>query len=308
MVSIHRILTAGSVTVLFAACAGTSPPIVAPNSVSKSIALDQQPGEDWIYSGDEAHSTITIFSARGINGPPIGHITKGVVRPGRLFVDKSLNLYVANFHTVTVYAPGGTSPMLTIKNGVNFPTGLTVDAAGTVYIANSRRQTITEYPKGSTSPSIKLNLPVQPEDLATDAADNLYVSFNATSGSLRSGVLEFGHGSSDGRNLHLTIGSAGALAIDRAGNIIAVDFTSSAIDIFPPGKTHPSKQVVVTAGAPFELSLSKSEKTAYVSVLSGTTFIIQELDYPAGLELKNKITSNVGDWPLAVSPDNVLGS
>jgi hypothetical protein len=41
--------------------------------------------------------------------------------------------------------------------------------------------------------------------------------------------------------------------------------------------------------------------------LVGSPFEIQTLGYPNGTKIKNKLTSNGGDWPLAISPDAVLG-
>lgn len=253
-----------------------------------------------IYWGSYDKNTITIYSARGINGKEKGQITTGLSNPERLFVDTAHDVYATNLgnNTITAYQPGQTSPFLTISTGVNSPTGLTVDAAGTVYCANVGNDTITVYPKGQTSPSLTIPTSGSPEYLATDASDNLYASINTA-------VWEFAPGSTTGKNLGLAVSSPGALEVDKAGNLIVLDL--STIDYFPAGKTQPSKQISVTAGFPFALALSADEKRLYVSEGSGSTFIIQHVLYPNGTSLANKLTTNGGEWPLAVSPDNALG-
>jgi hypothetical protein len=208
----------------------------------------------------------------------------------------------AVYGDITVYAPGSTSPKLTITDGVDNPTGLTVDAAGTVYCANvSFPATITEYAAGQTSPSLTIDLQYNPaEYLAIDASNNLYAS------TLNGTVLEFAPGSTSGTNLNLQIGYAGALEVDRKGNIVAVDEDASAIDFFPAGQTKPSKTISLYPDYPFALSLSKEEKSLYVTVSAGSRFSVARLSYPGGTTLTTKIGDDTGDWPIAVSPDAVL--
>jgi hypothetical protein len=264
------------------------------------LSPDAKKGKNLIYWGDYNTSTITIYSSKGSNGKEKGQITTGLSNPERLFVDKKGDVYATNIgnDTITAYKPGKTSPFLTISNGVVSPTGLTVDGAGTVYCANVGNNTITVYPKGQTSPSLTIPLSASPESLATDAKDNLYASAGAE-------VEEFAPGSSTGVNLGLPA-YPGALEVDSSGNLIVV--YGSAIDYFPAGQTSPSKEINVTSGGPFELSLSANEKALYVSVDAGTPFIIQSVAYPNGTTLSNKLTTNGGQWPVAVSPDNALGN
>jgi hypothetical protein len=143
-----------------------------------------------------------------------------------------------------------------------------------------------------------------PEYLAVDSSDNLYVSY--LGGPKLSGVLEFPRGATTGTDLGLVIGSADALEVDRSGNIIIIDFNSNMIDIFPPGQTTPSKQIAVTAGTPFALSLNGAETTLYASVEASGGFIVQDVAYPDGTTMENTITALDGNWPIAVSPDAVL--
>jgi hypothetical protein len=254
-----------------------------------------------IYWGNYSNNTIDIFSAKGTNPPTKGQITSGLSNPERLFVDAALNVYATNLgnNTITAYKRGGTTPFLTISKGVSSPTGLTVDAVGTVYCANVGSNTVTEYPKGQTSPSLTISIS-SPEYLAIDSSDNLYVSTGI-------GVMEFAPGSTTGNDLGLTIGSPGALEVDKSGNIIVIDSSANTIDVFPAGQTTPSKQIAVTAGSPFALSLNKPENAVYASVEVSGGFIVQALAYPNGTAMTNKITALTdGNWPIAASPDAVL--
>jgi hypothetical protein len=276
---------------------GHGAPSNAPGSrASGWISPDRHKrGDNRFYWGSYDHSTINIYSSRGINGKLKGQITTGLSNPERLFVDKHLNVYATNIgnNTITGYKPGHTTPFITISNGVTSPTGLTVDAAGTIYCANVGNNSITVYPKGQTSPS--LTIPYFAEYLAIDAQDNLYAAGTA--------VEKFPPGSTTGMDTGLPH-YPGALEVDRSGNIIVL--YGSTIEYFPAGETTPSKEIPVTSGSPFALSLSGDEKKLYVSVETGSQFVVQSVAYPSGTSLSDKLTVNGGEWPIAVSPDAVL--
>jgi hypothetical protein len=264
-------------------------------------------GSHVIYSGSYDSSTITIYPSKGTNPPPIGTISTGLTNPERLFVDQNRKLYTTDEGSPTsivVYKPGKTSPSLTITDGVNYPTGVTVGADGTVYCANTGNGTVTEYPKGQTSPSLTITLSAEtPENLAVDGSNNLYVQY--LGGTLGSVVIEVPPGQTSGTDLNLVIGSASALSVDKAGNIVIIDQGSSSLDVFPAGQTTPSKTLALGNYA-FELSMNKAERQVYVSNDLGSAFEIQIVDYPSLTKLKAKIDPTLGEWPLAVAPDNAL--
>ncbi|HEY1653678.1 MAG TPA: hypothetical protein VGF86_01035 [Candidatus Tumulicola sp.] len=264
-------------------------------------------GNNVIYSGSFDANSITIFPTKGVNPPPIGEITTGLSNPERLFVGKNLKLYATNLgnNTIVAYDPGATSPSLTIGQGVDSPTGLVVGADGTIYCANTDNDTVTVYRKGKKKPARTIALGNDlPENLAIDAANNLYVSY--VGGARGSGVVKVPAGQTTGQDLNLVVGSAGAIEVDTSGNIILIDAAIPSVDVFAAGATSPSKVIRVTDGSPFELALNKSEKKLYASIDLGIDFAIEVLDYPKGNAFTDKITSGVGEWPLAVSPDNAL--
>lgn len=251
------------------------------------------------YWGNYDSSTITVLSS---SGKVKGQITSGLYNPERLFVDSQGSVYATNIgyngsskNSITGYKKGQTTPFITITDGVNRPTGLTVDAAGTIYCANVGNNTITVYPKGHTTPSLTIDFFA--EYLATDSKDNLYASGST--------VDEFAPGSTQGKNLGLPGGNA--IEVDHSGNIILVN--GGNIDYYPPGSTNPSKSVPVTGGSAFSLSLSGNNKTLYASIdTSAGPFVVESVAYPNGSTLTTKYSGNIGDWPIAASPDDVQGS
>ncbi len=302
---------------------GSSPAANVRRTVLLSEGFGQVPirrtrAKDWIapdvkgealniYWGDYYNNTIAIYPRAGTNPPEKGLITKGLSGPERLFVDNALTVYATNIgnNTITAYKRHRTRPSLRISSSVNAPTGLTVDAAGTVYCANVGNKTVTVYPKGQTTPSLTIPIPGSPEYLAVDSSDNLYVSYFG--GSTGTGVMEFAPGSTTGKDLGLDMAGGGALEVDRSGNIVIADNYGSTIDFFPAGQKELSKRIGMPGGGEtFGLSLSETEHKLFLSVFTNGTFTIQALDYPKLTSLTTKLSTFAGNWPIAVSRDEVL--
>ena len=292
---------------LLAASGRSAPPGLHGAAARGWLSPAARAGSHVISSGSYDDSTITIYPWKGINPQPIGTITNGLTNPERLFVDKRHNLYASSEGSTTsivMYKPGSSSPSLIITNGVDFPTGVTVGADGTVYSANTSSGTVTEYPKGKTSPSLTITLNSEtPENLAVDSHNNLYIQYEG--GTMGSGVIEVPPGQTAGTDLNLVISSASALSVDKAGNIVIVDQGASTLDVFKPGKTTPSKTLAL-GNFPFEMSMNSAESKVYVSNSLGSTFEIQVVDYPRLKKAETKIDPTAGEWPIAVAPDNAL--
>jgi hypothetical protein len=113
-----------------------------------------------LYVSDNVNSAIYVYDLKGNQQPPppIYVIQQGLDGPQGITTDKQGNLYVANLYnnTVTVYAPGATSPKFTIGN-LESPTDVKVDGSGNVYVSNapggSFQSNVIEFPPGSTTPS-----------------------------------------------------------------------------------------------------------------------------------------------------------
>ena len=116
------------------------------------------------YCGKFSHGGDVTVYAPG-NDAPIYTLTPsdGICFPGRLALDASDDLYVANGPpgteipgSITVYAPGGTL-LRTITQGINAPDALALDPDGYLYVANAYANTVTVYAPGTTSVSQTLS-------------------------------------------------------------------------------------------------------------------------------------------------------
>lgn len=145
-------------------------------------------------------------------------------------------------NAVRMYAadPLNPGPLETITQGIACPDGLAIDAAGTLYVANQCAATVTEYPAGSTSPSVTLNqgLPV-PGFEAIDPQGNLWVTNTACPGN----VVEFvPGGTSPARTITKGINCPEGIAFDAGGNMYVATQpgTWAEIAVYPPGHDRPS--------------------------------------------------------------------
>lgn len=214
----------------------------------------------YVSSQYDSQGAVFVYSTKGQAQPPVATITAGISTPAGLAVDASGNLYVANSgnSTVTVYAPGSTTPSATYSNGISTPTGVAVGSNGTLYVANetggaSYTGSVTEYPSGTTKPNVTIELPGEYAfALALDKSNALYVSWFSLS-SYGIEIYKYPtEGSSGGANLNLDLPSyvypAYAIAFDRAGNLVVPceNLTHNPpkyLAVFPPGATQPSKKI-----------------------------------------------------------------
>jgi len=116
--------------------------------------------------------------------------TAGVQSVGGIAFDSGDNMWVASgahggFHQTYVpqdivkFAPGGTSPILTITDAPTSPEGIAVDGAGNVFVSDSNNtNTILVYASGAVDPTGTLSDPnlALPGPLALDASGGLYVA------------------------------------------------------------------------------------------------------------------------------------
>ena len=121
----------------------------------------------------------------GGTGTGAGTNSKGFIPANRPHTTNQ-SLYVLNAPgtnrgSVTVYNTGGSSPILTITNGVNYPNAIAVNSSGTIFVANGNGEggygSVTVYPAGQNTPSRTITNGVSdPTSLAIDSNGNLYVA------------------------------------------------------------------------------------------------------------------------------------
>ncbi|MEO9170833.1 MAG: hypothetical protein ABI282_00280 [Candidatus Baltobacteraceae bacterium] len=105
-------------------------------------------------------------------------------------------LYAANDNdnAIDIYPAGVVNPRKigSITQGASGPSGLFVDDAGTLYVANAASRTITEYLAGQSSPSTTLAIPDQPVTLTVGPDGTVYVVTVHRNGAYR--LVEFDPG------------------------------------------------------------------------------------------------------------------
>jgi hypothetical protein len=337
-ISMAAALACVAALTFFAGCSGTNSPIampsgqtvsrqsqpyiggapnrslgfLAPQYRSHPLVWEANPGSGWItpgatlrrlvYVADQGGQAVYIFPQQGHNQAPIGKITNGLAGPNGLFVDKARRLYVCNFGggTVTVYPHGAINPSRTLT-GAGSAIDVVVGLDSTVYVSNwdsGTAGTLLEYPKGSSTPTVTININGAPEGLALDSAGNLYVAYNdATVGDGE--VLQFAPGSTVGTNLGIHVGYVGGETLDSQGNLLLVDQNIPGVDVFPPGATQPSQRITGFSLA-YDVALRQGDSRLWIT---DPFTSVNEVTYPGGTivnSITNTITSAFG---VATSPD-----
>jgi len=207
-----------------------------------------------------------------------------------------------------------------ITDGIDGPDGNWVDKKGNLYVANYGGADITEYHKGSTSPSFTYSGVEDPVAVTTDSKGNVYegdfeggyvTEFPQGSNSItaqcspggdvegvavdKSGnvyvafldgssgrVVEYSGGLSgcSGTTLGVTVEFPGGMVLDKKSNLVLCDQDADAVDIIAP----PYSSVTGTLGSgysdPFHVTVNKKNNQAYVANFGD--FEIDVLSYPAG--------------------------
>ena len=155
------------------------------------------------------------------------------------------NLYVANVegNTVTVYAPGKTSVLRTVSQGVHEPYTLAISRLGYLHVANnytgpSNLGNVTTYPPGGKSLRHTITQGVSyPRALAFDASGDLYVADYAGSGG--NAVTVYAPASQSVLRV-ISQGLSGpvALAFDASGNLYVANYWfGTAVTVYAPGSS-----------------------------------------------------------------------
>jgi hypothetical protein len=258
-----------------------------PSALSSAAASVTKP----IYVSDFLASVVLIYPPTGSNPAPIGQITDGISGPMGSFVDGRGDLFVSNVtnYTVTMYPKGSVNWSLRYT-GLQYPTNVTVGRDGTVYIADLTGNKVVEYPRGSTRPK-RLITVTDPQGVALDAGNNLYVSYNTGAhGGGPGAVNEYPPHSTTGTTLPAQISWSAGDAIDGSGDLVVADQGNAAVEIFSPGATSPSRVITQSLQDPFRIAFDKSFKHLYVADPSANALFVY--DYSSGT-LVNTITNGL---------------
>jgi hypothetical protein len=286
-----------------AGLSSASNPVPVRGVAQRGWMLPQAAGTGLVYVSEYNTNDVAILRQSDLSR--VGSITSGVNGPQGLYVDAHKNLYLANAgSTVEFYPSGSITPTITYSQGLNGPIDVVAGKDGTVYVANFNGANgyVTEYPPGSTTPSLQVTTGFLTEGIALDAANNMYVSYRAGNGS--ESVLMYAPGASTGTDLGLTglSGGAGGILIDQAGALVVVD-QGGAIDVFPPGSVTASK-VLSGLSDPFKVALGHTRKKLYCA--DASSGILHVFAYPSGRPITN-VTGLNGPRGVATSPDAPFG-
>jgi len=273
------------------------------------------PGQGWLYASQSTtiNGVLLVFKQKGQNQQPF----ESIVIPGQHsvpaypFVDRALNLYVADFNggPIYEYPPGSITPSVTFTGYPNSSVeAIVVGGDGTVYAAmlidaNPEYGLFVKYPAGQTTPTIIYSFPSPevPLGIAIDSARNVYVSFSQFTSGGDSEVLKFvGHSR---KFSNLGIHNSGytapsGLAIDQQNNVLLVD-NSGNVDVYPPGSSTPSQ---VFAGLNAYGGISLNRKNTKLWVAGGLLGNVLGVTYPAGT-IFDTITVSPPTEGVAASPE-----
>lgn len=97
--------------------------------------------------------------------------------PFYMALDASDNVYVSNAYNVIKYSSSGTYLATINSSSIDRPSGLVVDPAGNLFVANRDSHLIQEFdPSGNAGITFGNNTLDQPSQITMDASGNIYVA------------------------------------------------------------------------------------------------------------------------------------
>lgn len=225
-----------------------------------AVAIDKF-GQLYVANSDS--ETITVYPGNTtgdarpsavISGPDTG-----IANPTAIAVDAQSFLYVANAaaNTVTVYAPGASgdaSPVRTI-NGLFGPSGLVLDGAGNLWVANSPGNSLERFGPTDTKPSATISGPSTgldgPQSLTLDGAGNVVVADEYSSALTAYAPTDNG----DVAPAYSITGPATGLDfpvgldVDAAGNFYVSNLFANTITVYSPHSRDDAAPLETLSGA-----------------------------------------------------------
>jgi serine/threonine-protein kinase len=219
-------------------------------------------------------------------------------------------LYLANDANVIVYpaTENNPPPIRTITAGLNQPAGVAVDSSGTLYVANTQGNNVTEYRAGESTPFRTISSGIDdPEAIAVDANGTVYVG-NRNLGAQEVYVNVYPKGSLT-PNLTITfpkhnIPHLSGLAVDSAFNLYVLTILNApAVTRFPSGSTQGTDLGLQGLGAFAEGLAVDRFNNVYTSIASGAINV-----YAAGATQPKRTISNGLTSPglFTVTPGGAL--
>lgn len=299
----------------FSLAGGGAQPAVRSNPMTQRAALSSgvrgSTSGPYLYVAAEHANEVLIYSESGSYQSPIGMITSGISSPYGLYVDRSGNLYVANQSppTVTVYAPGSTSPSAIYSQDLVRPHYMVVDQYGDLFVSNAPLQdchkaTVIEYEPGSQVPYRRLHVPgYEADGIDLDQQGDLYVSYRFCRDRHVGGIEKFAPGSTQGEDLGVRDYDPQGLIVDSAGNVVVVETQKWAgVAFFRPGKRHREFKLKLPSGlVPVELAITSDQSELFVSSFDGYVYAT---NYPITSSSTWSVVEQVPDTPQGIALSN----
>ncbi len=153
------------------------PPYTSATNITSSGSGLKEPSLDAagdIFLPNQNSNTVTEFAPPYTGAPTT--ISNGINVPQQTLIDASGNLFVVNYgsSTVTEYAPPYTgAPIATLSSHISTPSGMAMDANGTVFVVSGFGVTIFTKPYTGTPVVISGN---QPNAIAVDYASDVFLA------------------------------------------------------------------------------------------------------------------------------------
>src|SRR5271157_302313 len=151
--------------------------------------------------------------------------------------DSSANLLVTTFVHGLSLGPAiafGPGAQTTVGSGLNQPSGVAVDGAGDVFIADSGHSQVVEVPAGGVQTTVGSGLS-SPLSVAVDGAGDVFIA-----DTYHSRVVEVPAGGGAQTTLNVSVGGIGlsspnGVAVDGAGDVFIVDYGNNRVVEVPAG-------------------------------------------------------------------------
>jgi hypothetical protein len=296
---------------------GTLAQSLSSERAAQSVHMDATGCSTRVVYAASYNNTVQVFNEASPRKGACGSIT-GLSNPQGLFVDASGDLWVVNQgpKQVLEFAPGGSTPILTLADSSGYPVDVAVDnRSGTVYVSNffqngSAPGVIEVYPKGATSPTSTLSDPNM-EYAFYDAVDdqgNLYVTYLEGGNFAPGQVDEWIGGTGSPTNLGITLKAPGGISTTRSGALLICDQSAPACGEFAPGSTIMTNLFATKEADPFAIALSRTEKRAYVEDPSSADFYVYKYPGPDKRALSAVSVTGGAYAGIAVSPADPEGA
>jgi len=298
-----------SAALALAGCS-SNPSLPAANPESGLASRDVKATSTYVYVADRSQEKLLVYPAFQQNPSPTRTVT-GFTEINGIATDSSGNVYVANGSggTVIEYAPGATSVVRTLSQGLNDPVNVATDASGNVYVANqnSTNSAIVEFPPGtSVTPTRSITTPLghssPPRGVVVDPAGDIFITISGigdfwppasvTGYCLAiTGAYEYPAGGSAWSSIFLSRNEqAWGIALDTSGKLYASDFCLNRIDVYtPPSYSYLNGVSGLSESNPVYLTISPSNIMAvpdpggpYVTV-SDLNGVLPEVTISTGL-------------------------